>query len=132
MDEKRGLTRICGSMLLVIFAVLCLTAFSLLCLTAVNSGTKLQQKSLAATEAYYRADCRAEEILSLLRAGILPDGVTREQEIYSYRCTVSDTQLLWVEARVTGTEYTVLRWQVVPAEPWQAEQSIPVWDGETP
>ncbi|MEG0780884.1 MAG: hypothetical protein RR426_09800, partial [Oscillospiraceae bacterium] len=64
-----------GSSLLVIFAVLCLTVFSLLALSTVEANGRLSLAMAQSVEDYYAADCAAEEILSRLRAGEVPDGV---------------------------------------------------------
>ena len=69
-----------GSSLLVIFAVLCLTVFAMLSLTQAQADRRLAQNSWSAVTGYYQADCQAQEILSQLRAGERPDGVTAEGE----------------------------------------------------
>ena len=120
-----------GSSLLVIFAVLCLTVFSLLSLATVRADGKIGDSAAASVAAYYAADCRAEALLARLRAGEMPEGVTEENGIYSYRCPISDTQALWVQVELTDTDYTVLRWQAMPADTRQADDSLPVWNGES-
>ena len=123
-------TVIGGSSLLVIFAVLCLTVFSLLSLATVRADGKIGDSAAASVAAYYAADCRAEALLARLRAGEMPEGVTEENGIYSYYCPISDTQALWVQVELTDTDYTVLRWQAVPADTRHADDSLPVWNGE--
>ena len=131
MDKKRwgGPPVVGGSSLLVMFAVLCLTVFALLCLSTARSGERLSEKSAAAAEGYYAADCRAEELLARLRAGQRPEGIREENGVFSYACTISDTQILAVDVMVDGEDYTVLRWQAVSAAEWQADESLPVWTG---
>lgn len=133
MDNRRiGPTPpVGGSSLLTIFAVLCLTVFALLSLAAVHTGGKLGHSAAAAVTAYYEADCRAEEILSSLRAGTIPPGVTEEAGIFTYDCPISETQTLYVRVAVEGTDYTILRWQAASAGQWQADETLPVWTGET-
>ena len=122
-------TAVGGSSLLTIFAVLSLTVFALLSITAARAGENLSHRSAAAVEGYYAADCAAEEILARLRSGEIPPGVTEEDGVYAYSCPISHTQSLEVEVAVEGRDYTILRWQAVSAEHWQAEDRLPVWDG---
>ena len=118
-----------ASSLLVIFAVLCLTVFALLSISTVRADERLGDKAAAAVESYYEADCQAELILAQLRAGEMPEGVYRQGNVYSYSCAVSDSQSLAVQVRVNGAEYEVLRWQVIATAQWQAEEALPVWQG---
>lgn len=115
--------------LLTVFAVLCLTVFALLSVTTVLSDSRLSQKSMAAVTGYYEADCRAEEILAQLRAGLMPESVTEEDGIYSYSCAISETQALAVRVKVDGEHFEVLQWQAVSTVDWQANDKIPVWEG---
>ncbi len=95
-----------GSSLLVIFAVLCLTVFAMLSLTQAQADRRLAQNSWSAVTGYYQADCQAQEILSQLRAGERPDGVTAEGEgVFSYACPISDAQTLEVRVRLTGESH---------------------------
>ena len=122
-----------GSSLLVIFAVLCLTVFALLGLSSVQAGGRLSDASAQAVTAYYEADCRAEEILSALRQGTVPEGVEQEEDgVYAYTCPISDTQTLEVRVRVDGADWTVLRWQAVSTAQWEADESLDLWDGAVP
>lgn len=132
MDERRRVSppAVGGSSLLVIFAVLCLTVFAMLALSTVQADGRLSTASADAVAAYYAADTQAETILAQLRAGQVPEGVTVEQEIYTYTCPISDTQALEVEVRLRGTDYEVLRWQSVSTGDWQADEGLHVWDGE--
>ena len=115
--------------LLVIFATLCLTVFALLGLSTVQAGGRLTQTTANAVAAYYEADCAAEEIFTQLRAGELPDGVTKENDIYSYICPVSQNQQLEVDLQKDASGWTVLRWQTVSIAEWETNESINVWDG---
>lgn len=118
-----------GSSLLVIFVILCLTVFAVLSLSSVRAEGRLSEASAAAVQGYYEADCEAEEILSQLRAGIVPEGVTAENNRYRYECVVSDNRKLVVEAEVTGENYRILRWQTEAVGQWQTEDELQVWDG---
>lgn len=122
-----------GSSLLVIFAVLCLTVFALLGLSSVQASGRLSDASAQAVSAYYTADCQAEEILSALRQGEVPEGVRQEENgVYAYTCPISDTQALEVRVRVDGGAWTVLRWQAVSTAQWEADESLDLWDGGVP
>lgn len=118
------------SSLLTIFGVLCLTVFALLTVSAAQTGERLGQRAEQTVQDYYAADRRAEEVLAALRAGEMPEGVTGQDGIYRYSCTVGDTQMLMVEVELQDVDYRILRWQTVPAGTWQTEDRIPVWDGE--
>ena len=121
-----------GSSLLVIFAVLCLTVFAMLSLTQAQADRRLAQSSWSAVTGYYQADCQAQEILSRLRAGERPQGVTEEGEgIFSYACPISDTQTLQVRVRLAGEGYEILGWQAEFTADWQADDDLDLWDGST-
>lgn len=128
--EKTTFPLIGISSLLVIFAVLCLTVFALLSVSTVRADQRLRDRAAAAAEGYYAADCMAEEILARLRSGERPAHVEEADGVFRYACAISETQALAVEVAVTGTDYTVLRWQAVSTADWQADESLPVWTGE--
>ena len=130
MDERRRFSPpvVGGSSLLVIFAVLCLTVFAMLSLSTAQAERRLSDASAAAVLAYYAADLEAEEIFARLRAGEQVDAVTHTGSTYSYGCPISEYQTLKVELEKTDGAWTVLRWQV-EANPPQAEQALPVWNG---
>lgn len=128
-----------GVSLLVVFAVLCLTVFALLSLSTVRADERLSQLSAQSVEAYYQADCTAQEILAQLRGG---ETVSQDIKIkskktsdtgevrYSYTCPISETQALEVEVSVQGEDYRVLRWQAVPTGDWTLDESLSLWTGE--
>lgn len=128
-----------GASLLVVFAVLCLTVFALLSLSTVRADERLSQLSAQSVEAYYQADCTAQEILAQLRGG---ETVSQDIKIkskktsdtgevrYSYTCPISETQALEVEVSVQGEDYRVLRWQAVPTGDWTLDESLSLWTGE--
>lgn len=121
-----------GSSLLVIFAVLCLTVFAMLSLTQAQADRRLAQNSWSAVTGYYQADCQAQEILSQLRAGERPQGVTEEGEnVFSYACPISDAQTLEVRVRLAGERYEILAWRAVFTADWQADEDLDLWDGST-
>ena len=120
-----------GSSLLVIFAVLCMTVFALLTLSSVLAERRLADASAQAVTAYYEADRAAEAVFASLRQGQLPQQVTRENDIYTYTCVISDTQVLEVALRCSDGQWTVLRWQAAVTQQGTEEGYIDVWDGET-
>ena len=131
-EGKNPAPMVGGSSLLVIFAVLCLTVFAMLSLTQAQADRRLAQNSWSAVTGYYRADCQAQEILSQLRAGERPQGVTEEGEnVFSYACPISDAQTLEVRVRLTGENYEILAWQAVFTADWQADEDLDLWDGST-
>ena len=132
MKEKASLSPpvVGASSLLVIFAVLCLTIFALLSISTLQADGRLSDHAANAVTNYYEADAQAEEILARLRAGEKPDGVSRDGNLYTYTCTVSDTQVLAVQVMVENDNYTILRWQVISNVRWQADDKRPVWDGQ--
>lgn len=117
-----------GSSLLIIFAVLCLTVFALLGLSTVHANQRLSDISIQAVSDYYKADHQAEQILAQLRAGQLPEGVTKTGDIYRYTCPISATQALQVEVR--GSDWDVLCWQAQPTGQWQADETMDLWNGQ--
>ncbi len=132
MKQKFSVSAVGISSLLVIFAVLCLTVFALLSVSTVQAQLRLARSTAGAVTGYYEADAQAEKILVQLRAGQCPAGVERNGDIYTYACAVSETQTLAVRVQVNGTDYTVLRWQTVPTQQWEAEDKLPVWNGQEP
>lgn len=116
--------------LLTVFSVLCLAVFAVLSISTVQSQRALSLRSADAVQEYYRADARAEEILSRLRSGQIPEQVRREGEVYSYTCPISDTRSLEVKVRIEDGDCTVVRWQAVSAVSWEESDGLQVWTGE--
>lgn len=129
MSKREAPPAVGGSSLLVIFAVLCLTIFALLALSTVQAERRMAEASYAAVQGYYEADTTAEAILAQLRTGIVPEGVQKENDIYSYQCKVSEVQALAVEVQITGNKYRILRWQMVSTTEWEADENMNLWDG---
>lgn len=130
-DKKAaGIPMVGVGSLLTIFAVLCLTVLTLLSVATVQANGRLGESARQAVADYYGADRAAHEILACIRAGEMPVGVEEGSGVYRFSCPISQTQQLCVEVVVSGTEYTVLRWQAQPAGQWQSDDKMPVWDGE--
>ena len=117
-----------GSSLLVIFAVLCLTVFALLGLSTVHANKRLSDISTQAVADYYDADHRAEQILAQLRTGQIPEGGEQQGDIFRYSCPISSTLTLQVEVR--SSDWTVLRWQAIPAAQWEGDDTLNLWNGQ--
>ena len=132
MKEKRTPPTVGGSSLLVIFSVLCLTVFALLSLSTVQANGRLSDACAQATFAYYEADAKAESILAQLRQGEVPEGVTLKDGVYSYSCPMSETQTLAVRVRLEEQSYTILCWRPVSTIQWEADDSLVVWDFQSP
>lgn len=133
MSSERKLSppAVGASSLLVIFAVLCLTVFALLSVSTVRADGRLGDNVQCAVTNYYAADCQAEAILARLRSGEIPEGVTEENGVYTYACTISDTQVLAVQVVLEADSYRILRWQACSSIQWEADDRIPVWSGFT-
>lgn len=119
-----------GSSLLVIFSVLCFSVFSMLVLATVKADERLADASFDAVTAYYEADCEAERILGQLRAGVVEDGVTQKDHIYTYQCPVNDTQCLSVEVELDGDSYEIHEWKLQETVEWEPEEYIELLDIE--
>lgn len=140
-DRGKGfaLPTVGGASLLTVFAVLCLTVFALLSLSTVRADLALSDVSAKAVRDYYTADGKAQKILARLRNGEFPGGADVQiidspegsRKICSWRVSISETQDLWAEVEIRGAnDYTVLRWQAVPAGEWVPDENPGFWDGE--
>lgn len=118
------------SALIVIFAVVAMALFSTLSVSTAMAQKRLGEKTRAPIVQYYEAESQAQAILAKLRSGEMPPGVTRQGNIYSYRCAIGENRCLAVEVELTGQDYRVLRWQVCTAAQWQTDEHLPVWKGE--
>lgn len=135
-EEKRRFSppAVGGSSLLVIFAVLCLTVFAMLSMSTVLADGRLSETSAKSVKDYYAADVMAETVLSSLRSGEVPEGVTLSEDmIAKYSCPISDTQALEVEIVFDGSlgdDYKILKWQSVYTADWRPNNKINVWTGK--
>ncbi len=131
MKEKNGIS-LSGmgiTALLVIFGVLALAVFALLSVSTAKAQVRLSEKTAQPVIAYYEAEAQAHEVLAQLRTGQVPQGVTEENGLFAYRCPIEGAQYLAVEVEVTEAQYRIIRWQVCTAQAWEAEDSLPVWQG---
>ena len=130
-NEKTGsdYPMIGGSSLLVIFSVLCLTVFSMLSLSTTQADNRISAAAEEAVSAYYKADTAAEMIFARIRSGELPDSVERTGNVYSYECTISETQTLAVSVEETAAGWKVLEWRSRLTEEWEPDTEMTMWDG---
>lgn len=129
MERKMSVPAFGGSSLLAIFAVLCLTVFALLSFSTVHAEKRLSDSALSSVTAYYEADTQAEKIFALLRNGQLPEGVTKEGNLYTYICPISHSQQLVVELE-QGETWQVRKWHAQAITNTETDDHLPVWDGE--
>ena len=148
--RKMSFTSVGGSSILTIFAVLCFIVFALLSLSTAKADRTLADKTITATENYYKADTRAEEVLAELRSGRMknmrpvspteimlemPSGVeilyTRDAgaDIFSYSCPIDEYQELQVKIRVKGSDYQIEDWKKVYTGEWTADDSMELFSG---
>ncbi len=140
--------------LVVIFAVLCLVVFAVLSLMSAISEKHLQERSIAATEAYYEADVLCEEHLAEIdeilvkeRGQAVSEGNYKERlnarlrsmydstsDLISFSEKINENMILHVELKVLpmGSEnrYKLLKWQEENISDYEVDQSMPVWTGE--
>lgn len=141
-DNRFSPPAVGGISLLVVFAVLCLTVFALLSLITVQADVRLAEASVRAVSDYYAADVKAQEVLAQLRSGETPADVEITIHLedswhgaflsrYEYTIPISDTQKLQVEVLVNEPDgsYSVLRWQALPAQEWESDDMLELWDG---
>ena len=127
MNRRAILMPIGGSSLLVIFSVLTLSVFALLGLSTVRAGLRLAEGNRKATEQYYEADRRAEDILAELRQGKLPEGVEAQGNVFAYSVPISKTQVLSVVVNVEKENYEIRQWKAINSKEWNPDEYIKVW-----
>ena len=126
--RKMSFTTVGGSSILTIFAVLCFIVFALLSLSTSKADSILANKSMDSERAYYAADTEAEEILAAIRSGECPEGVTKNNYVYSYSCPIDENLELQVEVVVWNHMYRINKWQKKYVNEWEADTSMKVWD----
>ena len=130
MKRRESAAPVGAEMLLVSFAVLCLVGFAGRCPSSSGAEDRLSRASAETLLARREADAEAEAILARLRAGEVPEGVRRENDVYDYTVPIAPDRELQVSVRRAGEEYTVLSWREVPTGDWQADERLTLWDGE--
>ena len=114
---------------LVLFVLFAAGVTGVLSLSTAKADRNLADRTWQAKEAYYKADREAEEILGRLRAGEVPEGVTKNGKQYSYKCSIDDNQQLQVVVEISGKDYRIKQWKKVYTGDWQGDNSIEVFGG---
>lgn len=120
--NKNG-TGVGSASIILVFAVLCLTIFALITFSAAQNDMALARAEARLVESYYGADAEAENILAGLLAAPIPP---REEE---FTCAISAGKELYVHVALNRDSYDILSWRMRDTGEWQADDSIPVWDG---
>ena len=119
-----------GSSLLAVFAVLCMVTFATLGMASVSADRRLYDAVSAMPAAYYAADVEANRTLASIRSGDVPDFVSLESGVYSWRGCVTDELAIFCEVRVDGTDYEILRWALDRSVPWEGDFGMEVFADE--
>jgi len=117
-----------SSILLTIFAALCLTIFAVLSVSTAHADWRMGQTMAKAAAAFYEADEMAETIFARLRNGEIPPEVSCGKNRYTYSCPAGGSQYLWVELEKDGDNWKVICWKTVSGMEYE-EINLPVWDG---
>lgn len=113
-----------------IFAVLCFIVFALLSLSTAKADRTLADKTITATQNYYKADTKAEEILGKLRSGEVPEGVTKSgYNEYTYSCKIDDKQELQVKVEIQDENYFIKQWKKTYVGEWKPDDTMEVFEG---
>lgn len=116
--------------LVMIFCVMCLTVFAVLSLVTARNDLVNAEKSAKATEAYYAADTKAEEIRTSVEKGEKPGSVTfKDDGSALYTVSIDNDQVIDVALKKTAAGYVTERWKVVYTGEWKADDTLNLWDG---
>ena len=128
------------SSILAILVILVLVVFSTLSITTSEADLTLSKKSADSIQAFYAADCKAEdklaEIASAISAGsnletalksegfeVIPDN--SGNYLIKYVISIDSNRNLDVEVLASQDgKITKKQWQVVPANEWNPDNSI--------
>lgn len=139
MNQKNYGLNIGSSSILLIFVLLCLVSFAALSIVSANADSKLNNKVMERTTAYYNACNLAEASISdidhtlskLYVSGITEDAYFEQVgHTISYAVPISDTQSLNVELRIKYPKksgenfYSITSWQVITPEIIELDDSL--------
>ncbi len=153
--KSRG-TGLGGTLILMVFVVVCLAVFSALSFVTARADLALSEKNTAALEAYYTADAAAQAKLAridecLLQAAKkggnyrqnaaelltqLPDlvyqaGAGSEGDRVAFEIKVDEVRVLYVELAILPSgqsqRYRVLAYKTVNNSSWETASRIEVW-----
>jgi len=106
MNNKPSFHITGASSLIVIFAVLCLCVFSLITLSTSLAEKRINDASVKAISDYYIADSKAEETISQIRSGNIPQNVYSDGDNYYFEVSVCENQRLEVILKKNTFEIT--------------------------
>ncbi len=121
--------------ILVILMCLCLTVFGVLSLVTARADRKLTEQTIAAAEAYYRADAAAQQQFAALdaaaRAGTdlrqaLPEAVVADGKV-SYAVPVSEGLLLSVVLEKDGAGLKIAAYRLTASGDWAVPDGLNVY-----
>jgi kynureninase len=136
--------------LILIFAVLSLTIFAMLTLSTANAEKTFVTRAASFITNYYEADTQATRIKAHLiyahTNGAFSDSLSEVEAAFNVEIEyeqlagnnfhvafvyeVNDFHDLSVKLRLAEDRTTVLEWRVVYSQPWEYDDTLPVWDGE--
>lgn len=128
-----------GTVSLLMIAVLfCFATFSVLSLVSARADSRLTQKTMEATAAYYHAEGLAQERLAQIDAALQQGesplavkGVEEQDGGYSFLIPVEGGKQLVIAFTVEDGRYQVYQHRLEPSETWQVEEEEPaLWDGQ--
>jgi len=137
-----GKNGIGSASIVLVFVVLCLTIFAVISLVPALTERNLAEAEVRLVQNFYAADAIAEQILAeLLMLDEAPESLLGIDiyaywswelflEIASFVVPVSETHLLYVSVGLDYDAYHIFAWQMIPADEWQADDGIDVWDGQ--
>lgn len=121
-----------------ILCMLCLTILSVLSLSTALSERNFAQKRAIATTNYYDAEAKATTIVNTLqqmkkeedrKIFAEKNGIMENEDQYRFQVPVDEKQFLSVAVEIDHG-CNVICWQVQPADQWDPDESLPVWNGE--
>lgn len=139
MKQKNYGVNIGSSSILLIFVLLCLVSFAALSIVSANADSKLNNKVIVRTTAYYNACNLAESSIAdidhtlseLYASGISEDAYFNQVgHTISYAVPISDTQSLNVDLTIQypkksgETFYSITSWQVITPEIMEFDDSL--------
>lgn len=121
-----------GASILAIFVLLSLTIFATLAVASASASERLAVRVAAASDAYYAADSRAEEILAdISEAARAPGGNAHITGRVRYSVPIDEMRALHVELEIcdTGQDVRIAAWKVVALGPNTPLETPALWAG---
>lgn len=154
-EQKNGYrANIGGPSLILIFIVMCLVTFGMLSLSTAKSEHNLAVRNASAITEYYRADGEGEAFYQMvlnkvksvkekgrgqteyedLLAQELGDYYHKEEKTIIIQIPMERSQALFIELVPDFGEngkVRISKWNVVPSEDYEVDNSMDVWGGES-